>query len=508
MQSIKKEKIYDFKLIAYFSVVMFLYIIGVQYSFIGQVVGCIAFFVCALYLVLGKPEKAFLHFILNLTFSIESAFFATGQTSGVVYSFIILPFITIYGTFALNILIFLFLHIDKKRGKLLFISGGNSKSGTKHIELICNYLLISGFIMLFITMLVNDNRIMNQHWYGGSVKSELFRMLMLVLTALNTIAVIKKKRGFEYELSKWMVAMLAALSVVGFVAEIVGLHGYRMGLTNVSALPLFAFFGIGLISFFKFSRTYFEKILTIVFVALLFTLMLIKSTPLGGKWFIAVLLTMVFVIYSYTDSLKGLVVTIAVVVALFMLINTNIIETVFQENEYMLTKYSEFKTIFQFAGNLSQSDASIAFRLDEIKNVWIEICKNPIYLLFGKGIVGTTLHHTNLYSWSAVGTFSEVQSGAGIYFQMHESMTVILLKYGMVGIIGFGYMLISVFRSTKVSPWGIIGFMWLLFYFGVYNSMLFGAVCLVLALNDLSGDENSSISPNEVLLSEKKKTLC
>lgn len=487
MQSIKNIKIYDFKLIAYFSVVMLLYVIGVQYSIIGQAVGCIAFFICALYLAFGKPEKAFLHFILNLTFSIESAFFATGQASGVVvYSFIVLPFITIYGVFALNIFLFISLHNNKKDGKLLLDVSGGSGPGIKFIEAFCKYLLVSGLVMLFITMIVNDNGIMNQTWYGGSVRSELFRMFMLILTILNTIAVIKKTKGNECDLSRWLVAMLAALSVVGFIAEITGLHGYRMGLTNVSALPLFSFFGIGLIFFFKFSKSYSEKIITIIFVVSLFVLMIIKSTPLGGKWFLVVAITLLFLVYSYTDSLKGPIITILVITFLYYVVKNNIIEFVFQGNDYMLKKYNEFKTLFQFAGNLSKSDASIAFRLDEIKNVWIEICKNPIYFLFGKGIVGTTLHHTNVYSWWAAGTFSEVQSRAGIFFQMHESIAVILLKYGVIGITGLVYMLIKAFKSVKVSPWGIIGFIWLLFYFGIYNSMLFGAVCLVLALNDLS----------------------
>ena len=466
---------------------MLLYIISVEYPIIGKIVGCVAFFVCFFYLVIGKPEKAFLHFILNLTLSIESSFFATGQTSGVVvYSFIILPFITVVGSFLLNILIFICLHIYKQDGKLLLDINWGSKNGIRFIGSVCKYLLISGFGMLFITLIVNDNNILNQSWYLGAIGSELYRMFMLIFTILNTIAIIKDRQSFECELSRWLVAMLASLSVVGVIAEMINLHGYRMGMTNVSALPLFAFFGIGLISFFKFLKSFREKIITIVLVGSLFICMIIKSTPLGGKWFIVVLLIMLFLIYSYMDSLKGLLITIAIIALFLLFMNTNIVETIFKGNEYMLIKYNEFKTIFQFVGNLSQSDDSIAFRLDEIKNILLEISKNPVYFLFGKGIVGTTLHHTNVYSWSAAGTFSGIQASSGLFYQMHESVAVILLKYGIVGISGLLYMLLKAFKSIKVSPWGGIGFIWLLFYFDNYNSMLFGGICLVLALNDLA----------------------
>ena len=156
--------------------------------------------------------------------------------------------------------------------------------------------------------------------------------------------------------------------------------------------------------------------------------MILKSTPLGGKWFIAILMIIIFLIYAYTDSVKGIFLGVSIILLIVAIINTNLVESILSGNYYMLKKYDEFKTLFKYAGNLSQSDASIAFRLDEINNVLIEISKNPLYLIFGKGIVGTSLHHTALYSWSASGTFSNLQSSYGIFFQMHESLAVILLK--------------------------------------------------------------------------------
>ncbi len=495
MQGISKhEKVYDLKLIIYFSVVMFLYVFSVQYHYIGQIIGCIAFCICAVYLANGRVEKAFLHYILNLTFSIESVFFATGKTNGViVYSFIVLPFISTYGVFALNLLLFICIHLRKTNGRLTFYVN-EYDSSTNYVVNICKYMLIVGFVMLVYTFIVNDNDIANQTWYIVSVKSELFRMMMLVLTLMNTISAVKRYSGFEYILSRWLVAMLSALSIVAFIAEILGLHGFRMGLTNVSALPLFAFFGIGLISQFKFAKRYSEKIVTILFSASLLILMIIKSTPLGGKWFFAVVITMLFMMYSYTDSFKGVLVIIGIFVMFGIFMETNVIENIFRDNDYMLRKYDEFKSLFQFASNLSQSDDSIAFRLDEIENIWIEICKNPIYFLFGKGIVGTTLHHTNIYSWSTFGTFSEIQSNSGIFFQMHESIAVIILKYGIIGIAGFVYLMIRVLRSVRVSRWGTIGFIWLVFYVGGYISLLFGAVCLVLAMRDLGINTRKYIS--------------
>jgi len=477
----------DYRLIAYFSMVMFLYIIGVEYPFVGQLMGGVAFLICIVYLVFNKPEMAFLHFLLNLTMSIESTLFATGQSSGViVYSFIVLPVITIYGVILINTLIF-FEAILVRRGCSLKISNPINMN-PKFLVRYSLYIIICGFIMLLITIMVNDNGISSQVWYFASIKSELFRMIMLVLTILNSVILLNKVPGFHIKLSKWMIAMLCSLIIVGIIAEIFNIHGYRMGKINVSALPLFAFFGVGLIGFIKTSQRMKEKIVLAVFTTGLLIVMILKSTPLGGKWFIAVLLILIFMMYAYMNSLKGLLISFGIIVLLIVLINSPLIEMIFKNNEYMLQKFSEFKTIFLYARNLEQSDASVAFRLDEIKNVWIEISKNPVYLFLGKGIVGTTLHHTSSYSWSAPGTFSEIQSIAGVYFQMHESTAIILLKYGLVGIVGFVFTLFQLLKAVKISPWATIGFIWLIFYFGVYNSLLFGAVCMVLALYEYNNN--------------------
>lgn len=485
MQAIRSNKLFDFKLIIYFSAVMLLYIIGIKYDLVGQLVGCVSFGICVLYLLFNKPEKAFLHFILNLTFSIESVQFATGQSSGVIiHSFIILPYITILGVFAVNVFIFIQLILkEKKNFKTIF---------PRFCVNFCIYIIVEGIIMLLITLMINDNRITNVDWYYSSARSELFRMFMLVITIINSLLIINKNQSDKNELSRWMVAMLCSLSIVGFIAEIFDIHGYRMGATNVSALPLFAFFGVGLIAFFKAADNSKDKIITCFFTGSLLVLMILKSTPLGGKWFIAILMIIIFLIYAYTDSVKGIFLGVSIILLIVAIINTNLVESILSGNYYMLKKYDEFKTLFKYAGNLSQSDASIAFRLDEINNVLIEISKNPLYLIFGKGIVGTSLHHTALYSWSASGTFSNLQSSYGIFFQMHESLAVILLKYGLIGVGGFIYALIRGFKAIKSSPWAMIGVIWLTFYFGSYNSMLFGAVCLVMALHDCK-NQNSSV---------------
>ena len=37
-------------------------------------------------------------------------------------------------------------------------------------------------------------------------------------------------------------------------------------------------------------------------------------------------------------------------------------------------------------------------------------------------------------------------------------------------------------KSVKKAPWAVIGILWLLFYVGVYQTLLFGAIALVLGL--------------------------
>lgn len=473
------KKQIDFKLVTYFSIIMFLYIVGIEYGFVGMLMGSLAFGICIFYIILNRPDKAFLHFILNLTMSIEATLFATGERTGrITYSFLILPIITICGVIAVNF--FIFLRAVCRENKIKAQLQTKSKT-VKLLFRICIYILAVGITILIITWLVNDNGISGQGWYLKSIFSEMFRMLMIVLTIINCIILLDRYPKLYDELSRWLIAMLCSLSPVGLLTIALNINGYRMGQTNILILPLFSFFGIGLFAFVKFAANYKQKISIILFASVLFIIMIIRPTPLGGKWFIVVATTMALILYSYVDSKKGPLIMLGVILCFVIVINTDIVEIIFKDNPYMLRKYNEFLSIFKFATDLSQSSGSVAFRVDEIQNIFIELSKNPFYFLFGKGIVGTTLHHTNNFSWSIVGTFSEVQANANIFFQMHESFAVILLKYGLIGLTTLIYILIQLIKRTKNNPWAIIGFFWLLFFFGVYNSMLFGAVCIVLA---------------------------
>ena len=169
----------------------------------------------------------------------------------------------------------------------------------------------------------------------------------------------------------------------------------------------------------------------------------------------------------------------------FIAIESGVVEHFLEGNTYLLLKYNEAGELLKSFFGFNQSnvfDSSSSFRVDEFVNIFIEFMHKPWSAILGKGIVGTTLHNTSTMSWSGAGTYSAVQQAAGVYVRVHETINLMFLKYGFVGLYGLGRVAFYVIKSAKKSPWAAIGLLWLLFYVGVYQTLLYGAVALVLAL--------------------------
>ncbi len=474
------------------AILMLVFIGGVQIPAISIVAGLLGYLLCFYWLINNNICKAFRTYIIFLTTSIEVSYFATGVRDGqTIYSFVLLPYVTIYLLFALNLLLFILIRASGWHWNVK----NSEHRGIKFIYNALNYMMLMGILMWLITYLFNDNGIFGASWFHTMTIAEIYRMSILYFTAHNCLVLLVTFEEFHNELSTTIKNLMYALLPAGLAALAIGFNGYRAGQSNLLMLPLYAFFAFCLFAFPQYKQFTNQKLITYIFAAGLLVLMIFRPTPLGGKWFLSIVVVLAIIVYT-SSPVRGIVL-LGIGIGIFVFITqSDAIDSLFGNNSYMLLKYNETSEIINSLFGRSEtviSGSSSSFRLDEFINIAYEYISKPWYFLFGKGIVGTTLHHTSTLSWAGSGTFSAVQQQAGVYVRVHESINLIFLKYGAVGLYGMVRIIIFGVKSLKKSPWATIGLLWLLFYVGVYQTLLIGAVALVLGIYEYYLDGSYSI---------------
>lgn len=463
------------------------FIAGVINPSISIGLGYLALCFCIGCIVSGREELAFSIIIVCTTLSIEVGYFATGIRDGaIVYSFLLLPGLNTFGIFLVNLLLFVKL---KKRVGDTDIENACGKSVT-YLHKALGYAILVGYISLIVTYAFNDNNVMGAHWYHNMIMAESFRMLTLFLVAYNTIFVLTVFPEAHIKLSNTMLAMLVSMVPVGIIGLALGFKGYRAGMDNLSFLPLFAFFSFTLFAFPLYNRYRKCKNQLWLFALLLLAFLIYRASPLGGKWFLSAVVVQFAILYRTVSKDKFYTVLFVFIafVTIFQFVDIDsIITSLFAGNEYMTLKLHEAIDLFSYTNSDSianSDDSSSAFRIEELLNIALEYVNKPYYSVFGKGIIGTLTQHAGWLNWDGAGVFSEPQRLAGTYVRVHETVNIIFLKYGILGLVGLFLIIKSVLKSMKRSPWATVGLLWILFYVGVYQSMLFGLVALILSLKE------------------------
>lgn len=479
------------------TILMLSFIAGVQIPVVSIAAGIVGYIVCLFFIIRKDMCTAYRFYMIFLTTSIEVSYFATGVRDGqIIYSFIVLPYFTIYTLFGLNLLMFL---IIRSSGWHRNVKNCEFK-GIRFIYQAINYMMIVGMLMWLITYLLNDNGIFGESWFHTMTISEVYRMSVLYFTVHNGLALLLTFDDFHERIGSTIRNLLFALLPTGLIAVFWGVSGYRAGQSNLLMLPLYAFFAFCLFAFPQYRQFKGNKIITYIVAIGLFILMIFRPTPLGGKWFLSIILVLAIIVYT-SSPIRGFILLGVGIIAFVFVLQSDFIYRIFGNNAYMLLKYNEASEIISSLFGRSEtiiSGSSSSFRVDEFINIIYEYLAKPWYAIFGKGIVGTTLHHTSSLSWAGAGSFSAVQQQAGVYVRVHESINLIFLKYGIVGLYGMTRIVVYGIKSMKKSPWAIIGILWLLFYVGVYQTLLIGAMALILGVYESYLDESYSLRDRKI----------
>ncbi len=480
MKSLRDISLYTFLIVAF--------IAGSQIPAISVFVGAIGYVLFLFFLLGNKLENAFTTYLIFMSCSIEMGYFATGDREATVYSFVLMPLIRAYGMLLVNILLY-----AKLLGSYSFVFVNKSKyNNLRFLHNSIYYMLFVGLAVVFITLIVNDNNVNDTNWYYGMIISEVYRFLILFLTTLNCIMLIARNPRYVIQLETAIINLLIALVPSAIIAMLLGFKGYRGDQDDLSMLPLFSYFSLSLFAFLFYRRYKHYKRIILIFAILLLAIMLYRPSPLGGKWFLSIVIVLFLIIYkrfSFRFSVKNIVILIFSLFAFVFVFENFLFEMFVANNEYFMLKYTETIDLLDYLGGGGGSgsggnfeETSPAFRIEELINIVYEYIEKPAYFLTGKGLVGSITHLVYLTSWDGVGAFSIEQQSSGIYVRVHETLNVILLKYGLIGFVGLAHVIILSIKGVRYSPWGVIGLLWVLFYVGAYQSMFVGLISLILAL--------------------------
>lgn len=443
------------------------------------------------YLWKGKVLDSFILFLAFTSVSMEIDSFIYFDDSSPLRRF---TFMT--GTFSLKLIYFFTGCIIFARLKKIYAY--TKFNSTDKISRWLKWLLISGIFSIFIGMLFDDNGIIS----SGIYPSTFFYTLLSfggLCTLIFSSSIIAKNNDLWYKLSDSCLIILVGISI-GTILSILGGYVGWYGYEEIMLAPLISGFIPCLLMFYSpmKNNSYYYVIIPLLTILLSFTHL---PSVIGSKWYIVIAFSFLYWIYKrlrFTSSISFLSMCLF---SLLLLPNiASFILPYLGSNEFNLFKLGQALRMFSFVEHTNFSnwflslDESAQFRIDEPINIFMEYVNKPIYSFFGKGIAGTTCHYTNILNWDTSSAFSNAQIVNKFYYDMHESFAVIFLRHGILGLIFFFTIILKLVSRLKVTPWSVVGFIWLVFYWSYGESFRLGAVALVLAL----------YAPNSLLFNSHK----
>ena len=431
-----------------------------------------------------KYRLAFYYFLLFTCISIEQDGFITGDNVELLrYHFFRAPLISTYLFYFLPIFFFYVLR-KKKKTELLV---------NKEVSRFRKWLILlsaSGVLAIVIGMLFNDNGIVSSGLYPKRALLEILSFSTYLFVFLSSIEIIEEKEGRD-ELANYSILILVCVAISSLVSAFVfGQHGwystYVIMLTPI-AIALTPF----LVVLGARNSGYKKKPLLLITGLLIILATFIMPTCIGSKWYIIIFLALVgWILFTVKAKSIGVIATVAgALFAIVIFYSDTLLSAV--SNDYVSYKLSQtlnLANMFDGSSSLSDSyymlDNSTLYRFDEPANIFIEYQNKPLFSIFGKGFGGTTQHHTALLSWETdSGSFSSAETKTGAYFNMHETISIIFLRHGLLGVVFIIMVLTFLIKRLSKTPWALIAFVWFIFYWAYGLSSIVGAVATVLAIS-------------------------
>lgn len=470
----------------------FLNVYSTKVPYLGLFMTGCSYVAMGYWLLRGKPQEAALLMLLFLTTTMEfDAYIYPGGFSPFVrYNVIKLPVGGSYGFFIFVALIAVMIFVDCRK------KGITIRKSSLYLHRFRNWLLLLLSTSIFfacIGMLTNDNEIMNTTLYPIAFYTTTFSFtalcsFMMMFMYISVDPVYRKRLELlchEMLLS----AVIAASVVIAF-----GWTGYYVNESGLMLMPMVIGLCPVLLLFIMYRNPSYPRLSLFLTLVTLVEGFLYPSV-MGSKWYLVILMT-AFTYLMMTVTKRNVKVMLLVgVVLLFVIIYASDMMSMVSDSHFVEFKLTQVLDMLNFSKYESISDwydslgLSAKFRIDEFINIGIEYWHKPFYMLFGKGLAGTTLHHTTTLLWEAPsGTFGYEQIYYGVYYIMHESVNMIFLRHGIVGLAFIATTLWQLGKRLTMTPWAILGIIWFLFYWVFGYSFWIGAVAMVMTFSAEKGD--------------------
>ena len=479
-----KIELIDIKQIILYTVMFLLNCFACQNTNIGYLVAFAEATIVILYVILGKTNRAIIANNVFLGFSIEVSTFVFGEYK-TIYSYAFMPYLHRYGVLIVEIII-LFFVLFNNNFAISFGSGGRKLWRNSFVKGFSLIVLI-GFLVSSITYLANDNSIGSLEWYHNSYVSECVYWLTLLLNIVIIHMQIEQREIFPHLLRKSLVSFFISMVIASWATVVLGFHGAYSTHQNVLMMPLASFFGVLL--FLLLAYPEYKKKVIGIFAGLMFVCQIIMTTPLLGKWVILIILAVIaflWITLSRGQFVKALLIGTVILLGVVFVGNYFI-----SNNQFLQYKVDQALGIFNILSKNGLQDLSDSplIRIEEFVNTTMEYWHKPFYILFGKGIGGTTLHWTKWTSWNNLSAFTANQFSSNVFMEMHESINVVFLKFGLCGLIFFINTIFKCIKNLKKSPWLFIGIMWFVLFINSYISLYIMSAVLMLGIYE--SDEKS-----------------
>jgi hypothetical protein len=360
---------------------------------------------------------------------------------------------------------------------------------TKHFLVIC----LIGVVVGLLSIAFNDNNITNIDNYWTQYFAVVYIMAVYPLLIIYTTYYCKTREPESfYKVKASIIGVFAGCSAQAIYSLLTSTVINYAGVEGIGLAVSHIYFYIPLaLCFFFYTRLNEGKLYLPVLVLISVGVLITITNNVNGK----VLLFTLFIpiVWCALASQARAKTTILIAIIASLVGVAMVVSSSTASQNYLLSRKSKsLISLFSiFTENwLGNMQASPQFRVTEFLNICIEIIKKPWYLLTGKGYLGSIVDHLGMFRRIG-GEFSDYQWNNGTFYFLHESLNLLLLNNGLIGlwlwIRSFGFTI----RNYKKSFFVLFGGIWFCVNYGYSVAITtVGMTAFIIGLMDINPVQN------------------
>lgn len=357
-----------------------------------------------------------------------------------------------------------------------------------------NYIIFifsCGVIVGLFNILINDNNVRNLTSVFGSFFNELYNFIILLLFPLVAFAAIIRRYSKRIEELK---SVLFSIMIGMFVSQLFSFLSPFKGSTweSTTLLVSFVTFYIPMLVCFAYYYKDSRIRIAILCIGCLGTLFsAVYTVTSGGLLVVLFVPIFILIILNQRGERKTLFAWIVMLLILVIALVASI--NMILNNASILFEYklSQALSLIEFwrPGWFDNLPPSVKFRFQEFGNIIQEYIRKPYAIFLGKGIMGTCLDYNgDFYASHYVGNaaFTKGEWDAHVFYSMHESLNVLFLTSGFVGLSFLFWTVKTCLKNLSISPFLCVGIIYILFHFTYsFTASYFGILCILVGLNEI-----------------------